>query len=126
MVIHESFSDFVLFLYIHMAHADNEPHEEEKKIILEKMHKLFQNADLEKKYSEACEQYLRLSPTDINSIIKHSFRHFKDVKLSSKYKVYTDMYDIIHADGRIDESETAALNELKEIIEMGSVRGTNA
>jgi uncharacterized tellurite resistance protein B-like protein len=30
------------------------------------------------------------------------------------------MYDIIHADGKVDESETAALNELKEIIEMGA------
>jgi uncharacterized tellurite resistance protein B-like protein len=31
------------------------------------------------------------------------------------------MYDIIHADGKVEESETKALNQLKDIIEMGVV-----
>jgi uncharacterized tellurite resistance protein B-like protein len=126
MLIHETFADFVLFLYIHMAHADNEPHQTEKKIILEKIQKLFQNIDVEKKYYDACREYKKVPATEINSIISDSFRHFKDVKFSTKYKVYTDMYDIIHADGRIDSTETTALNQLKEIIEMGSDRGTNS
>jgi uncharacterized tellurite resistance protein B-like protein len=28
------------------------------------------------------------------------------------------MYDIIHADGKVEESETKAVNELKEVIDL--------
>lgn len=126
MVIHKSFPDFVLFLYIHMAHADGEPHEAERKIILEKMKRLFQSIDLEKKYDEASEEYANVKSQDVSTIIRDTFRQFADVKFAVKYRVYTDMYDIIHADGIVDESETAALDELKEIIDMGSLRSTRA
>lgn len=30
------------------------------------------------------------------------------------------MYDIINADGKVDESETKALDELKQIIDIGA------
>lgn len=122
MVIHKSFADFVLFLYIHMAYADGEFHSSEKKVILEKIPRIFPEDDSEKKLEAALKDYVAVDKAQITSIIKETFRSFSEVKFNQKYKVYTDMYDIIHADGKVDESETYVLNELKEIIEMGSIR----
>ena len=36
MVIHKTFSDFVLYLYVHMAFADGAMHPDEERVILEK------------------------------------------------------------------------------------------
>ena len=126
MVIHKSFADFVLFLYIHMAHADSDFHATEQQVILKKMARLFpEEPEMEKKLEKANEEYELLSPERIPGVIRETFALYKDVKFAQKYKVYTDMYDIINADGKIDESETEALNELKEIIEMGTAQKSN-
>lgn len=123
MVIHKSFADFVLFLYVHMAHADGDFHSSEKEVIMEKIPKLFpREAEPGKKLETAVIEYGTISQEQIPLIIRATFKHFGEVKFNQKYKVYTDMYDIIHADGKVDESETHVLNELKEIIEMGSIR----
>jgi len=120
MVIHQSFADFVLFLYIHMAHADHDFHTTEQQVILKKIPKLFPDEKAPgRKLELANEEYESTSKDQIPAIINDTFHYFKDVKFAQKYKVYTDMYDIINADGKIDTSETQALNELKEIIEMG-------
>ncbi len=121
MVIHNSFADFVLFLYVHMAHADGEFHSLEKGVVLGKMRKIFPNEpSYEKKFDEAVNQYRTIDQSKVTAIIRDTFKHFDQVKFAQKYKVYTDMYDIINADGRIDESETKALNELKQIIDIGA------
>ena len=122
MVIHKSFADFVLFLYIHMAHADSNFHTTEQQVILSKIPKLFPDEKApSEKMERANEEYESTSQDQIPIIIRETFKHFKDVKFAQKYKVYADMYDIIHADGKVDESETHALNELRNIIEMGSL-----
>jgi uncharacterized tellurite resistance protein B-like protein len=123
MVIHKSFADFVLFLYVHMAHADGEFHTDEKKVILQKIPKLFpQESNPANLLEKVATEYSSISQNEIPVIIKQTFKHFKEVKFAAKYKVYTDMYDIINADGKVDESETRALNELKDIIDMGSAK----
>jgi uncharacterized tellurite resistance protein B-like protein len=125
MVIHKTFADFVLFLYVHMAYADGEYHPKEHEVIIGKVPKLFPaETNPASLVVQAEEQYRGTDKSKVGLIIRESFRHFSSVKFSQKYKIYTDMYDIVHADGKVDESETMALNELKEIIEMGaSVRG---
>lgn len=121
MVVHKTFADFVLFLYVHMAYADGEYHPKEHEVIVGKAHKLFhEEKNLNDLVRKAEEQYRKTDKSKVGTIIRESFRHFNSVKFSQKYHIYTDMYDIIHADGKVDESETAALNELKEIIEMGA------
>ncbi len=121
MVIHNNFAEFVLFLYVHMAHSDSDYHVTEMAVIREKMTKIFP-ADInqEQKLYDAVAHYKTLDKESVNSIIKDSFKHFDKVKFAQKYKVYTDMYDIINADGVIDESETKALEELKNIININS------
>ena len=120
MVIHDNFQDFVLFLYLHMAHADGSMHQQEESIVREKMKKLFpEGEDLEAVFTKALEQYRNSPVNQIPVIIRESFDHFNSVTFSSKYRVYTDMYDIINADGRVDQSEKNALDQLREIINLG-------
>ena len=120
MVIHNSFSDFVLFLYVHMANSDGESHDLEKGVILGKMSKLFPpESDLDKLFEDAVKQYRGIDKNNVKDIIRTTFKHFDQVKFAQKYKVYTDMYDIINADGKVHESETKALKELKQIIDIG-------
>jgi uncharacterized tellurite resistance protein B-like protein len=122
MVIHDTFADFVLFLYIHMAHIDGVYHPAEKEVIADRIPKLFPNeTDIAGKLARAEKQYASTDKAQLDTIIRDTFKHFNSVKFAQKYKVYTDMYDIIHADGKVEESETKALNQLKDIIEMGVV-----
>jgi len=121
MVIHEHFADFVLFLYIHMSHADNDYHPQEMEVIRGKMARIFpQESDPEKKLYGAIRAYNNFDKALIGELIRDTFAHFSHVKFSQKYKIYADMYDIINADGKIDASETEALDALKKVIDMGA------
>jgi len=121
MNVHESFSDFVLFLYIHMALADGTLHPQEEMVILDKLTRLFPlEGNPKKKFDEAVFAYKNFDKSTMDEFIHHSFKHFNHIKFAYRYKVYTDMYDIIHADGKVDETETVAINTLKKIIDLGA------
>lgn len=121
MVIHDSFTDFVLFLYVHMAHADGDLHVTEVKVIKDKMAKLYHNnEDLDKKFTAALDEYNAFDKKDLNKLFHASFAHFDTIRFTQKYRVYGDMYDIIYADGKVHEAEQKALDELKDIIDINS------
>ncbi len=104
-----------------MAHVDGDYHPAEMDVIRSKMQKIFpKESDPETKLQEAVRQYKAFDQTKLTEMCKATFNHFSQVKFVQKYKVYTDMYEIINADGTIDESETKALEVLKEIIDLGS------
>ena len=119
MVIHDNFADFIVFLYIHMSHADNEYHVKEQDMVKVKMKRLFPdttNAPMTAKYEKALSQYKLVKKEDVIVVIRDSFKHFNSVKPTLKYKVLSDLFDLISADGRIDERETTTVEELKEIM----------
>lgn len=122
MVIHNSFADFVLFLYVHMAHADGDFHETELSMVREKMPKLYhpEEVDLDVKLKKAIDEYKGIDKGELNKLFRDTFDHFRTVRFDQKYKVYMDLYDIIKADGKVVEAETKALKELKEIIDINS------
>src|SRR3954468_11761225 len=116
MVLHSQFQDFILFLYIHMAVSDGTLHSSEEQVILSKMSKLFPNeSDYKKKLEMALVEYKALDPIMTVNVIRESFLFFDKVTFAQKYKVYADMYDIVNADGKVEESEKNALTGLKEI-----------
>lgn len=120
MVKHRNFQDFVLFLYLHMAHADGSMHSQEETVVREKIKKLFpEGTDLEQTFETALTEYRDTKKEDIPALIRETFEHFKEVKFAAKYKVYTDMYDIINADGKVEDAETAALELLRKVIDLG-------
>jgi uncharacterized tellurite resistance protein B-like protein len=121
MVLHTTFPDFVLFLYVHISHVDSAYDPAELKLIKEKMARLFPGGtDMEKKLYTALREYNKFDKSQIADLIKDSFQHFSEVKSSQKSKVYTDIHDIIKADGKVDSSEARALDALRELIELGT------
>lgn len=121
MILHSNFQDFVLFLYIHMALADHYLHPSEEEVILNKMGKLFPTeGNPKKKFDEEVARYKSFDQATAMTIIHESFKHFSHIKFAHKYKVYTDMYDVINADGKVEEAEKVALDALKEIINMNA------
>ena len=104
-----------------MAHADTDFHQTELGVIREKMDKLYPFEDnLEEKLTAALKEYEEFDKKELRTLFRDTFNHFTKVKFAQKYKVYADMYDIINADGKIDESEAQALQELKEIIDISA------
>jgi uncharacterized tellurite resistance protein B-like protein len=121
MVLHKYFQDFVLFLYVHMALADNFLHPSEEQVIIEKMAKLFPTeSDLKRKFDLAVVEYRTVDPGMVMAVIHDSFKFFDKVKFAQKYKVYTELYDVVNADGKVEESEKLALDALKEIINLNA------
>ncbi len=103
-----------------MAYADGEFHPDEVSVVKAKIKKIFPNtSEHEGKLKDAMEQYKSFDKSKLEELFKDTFAQFSHIKFSQKYKVYTDMYDIINADGTIDESETEALESLKKIIDLG-------
>lgn len=123
MILHDNFSDFVLFLYLHMAHADGKMHAQEEQVVRTKISKLYPDGtDLNQKFEVCLQQYQGIKKEDLPELIRETFQHFESVKFSTKYKVFTDMYDIINSDGKVDERETLALEQLRELIQIGNER----
>lgn len=104
-----------------MALCDGSMHENEQLVILDKMAKIFPaEPDPKKKLNDAVAEYKSIDPALVNTIVRDSFKFFDQVKFAQKYKIYTDMYDVVNADGRVEESERKALNTLREIIDMNA------
>jgi uncharacterized tellurite resistance protein B-like protein len=90
-------------------------------VILGKMKKLFPNeTDHKKKFNQAISEYKSYAQDQVKDIVRDTFKEHSEVKFSQKYKVYTDMFDVINADGKVEESERSALNALKEIIDINA------
>jgi uncharacterized tellurite resistance protein B-like protein len=121
MIIHNNFEEFALFLYVHMAHTDGSLHPSEEGMILNKISKLFpEEQNARAKLDEVILKYNELEQEEVLETIRASFNYFYDVTFAQKYKVYTDMYDVINADGKVDEAEKKALDALKEIISINA------
>lgn len=119
MVIHEHFSDFVLFLYVYIAYADGDFDPRERAVIMEKMKKLYPDSnDHEHRLNETIKVFSDLEPHQFKGIFADTFRHFNKVKYAQKYRVYLDMYEVVQADGKIHDQEQVAMDALKEIIDI--------
>ena len=116
--VYTSFKDFILFLYVYMALSDGHLDETEEEVILKKMARLFpKELDHKAKYQKFRKDYEQLQQEDIDYLIRNNFENFPNVTFTDKYRVYREMFDIINADGVIDESETEAMDKLKDIID---------
>jgi uncharacterized tellurite resistance protein B-like protein len=109
-----------------MALSDGTLHPSEELIILDRLTKLYpQEGDPKKKFDQAVIAYKEADKTGIDEFIHHSFKHFNNVKFAQRYKIYTDMFDIMHADGKVADAEQVALNTLKKIIDLGASEHQN-
>lgn len=119
MVIHSSFADFILFLYVHISQADKKYDPTEIAVIKSKMTGLFSSeVDFEKKLYATIQQYNSFDKSKLTALFNDTFHHFSKEAPLQKARVYTDMHEIIRADGKVDKEEAEALETLKQIIEL--------
>jgi len=117
MVIHSSFEDFLLFLYVHISQSDNTYDPKELGLIKEKMRDIYPaETDFEKKLYGTLRAYNTFDKSKLRELIEDTFKHFHTNKLDKKEKIIADLFDIINADGRVEASETKAIDTLKNTI----------
>ena len=118
MILHNSFSDFILFLYVHMSHADSSYDPYELSIIKAKMSELYpEGTDVERKLYQTIREYNSFDKSGLAALFEETLRHF-DLDTPKRNNVYTDLYEIMQADGKVEQSETKTLEALKQIIDL--------
>src|SRR5690349_6817726 len=118
MRIHNSLSDFILFLYVHMSQADSSYDPAEMAVIKSKMSKLFsEGIDLEQKLYTTIRQYNSFDKSKLKTLFQETLTHFSQQEALQKNNVYEDLQEIIQADGKVDSDESKALDALKQMID---------
>jgi len=116
--IFEDFNHFTLFLYIYMAYADGSVDRTEVKVIKEKVQKLFpEGAEVDEIFADAKRNYESFTDEEVDKIINSNFQKHRDKSFTYKYKIFSELYEIIIADGIVDARENQSLQKLKDIIE---------
>lgn len=117
MIIHDSFADFVVFLYVHVSQADNNYDPAELAAIKSKMKALYPaGTDIEKKLYGALREYNNLDKAKLPALLANSVQRFASETSADPQSVLEAMTDIVRADGRVEPSETNALETLKNLL----------
>ena len=117
MVIHATLPDFILFLYVHMSRADDSYDPTEMAAINNKMNGLFsEGTDLERKLYVTIREYNSFDKNKLPELLSDSINHFtNDTAVDAR--LLNDLKEIIDADGKVDQSETNALEALRRMID---------
>lgn len=117
MIIHSTFEDFLLFLYVHISRADSNYDPKEMEVIQQKMTSLYPNKiDFDKKLYLTLREYKTFDKNKLPELFSDTFKHFKAGK--DKGKIFADLSDIVSADGKVQATETSALDALKQTIDL--------
>ncbi len=100
-----------------MAYADGSVDRTEVKVIKEKIQKLFpEGAEVDEIFADAKRNYESFTDEEVDKIINSNFRKHPDKSFTYKYKIFSELYEIIIADGIVDARENQSLQKLKDII----------
>ncbi len=113
----ETQEEFILFLFLHIANADFSVGQSEIDVILTKMEDIFPvELDIHELFISMKDYYDKLENADIERVIVENFKKFK-LGLSNTDRILNDIYEIITADGIIQETETAAIDKIRSLID---------
>ena len=113
----ESYKDYIIFLYVHIAFADGSIQDEEKELIEKKLSRYFDSKDEIDEKLEAMLLDYQSNTEPIDSIIKRTVKKYSNIEFFKKYRIFKDLYEIIECDGVIHSTETQALKKLESIID---------
>jgi uncharacterized tellurite resistance protein B-like protein len=110
----EKLEGFTLFLFLHMARVDGSLHPNERDTIVEKMNELFPSHPLDESgLEEMEEQYARLKYGAPEAILQEGLQRFSSEDAIKRKEIYTALFDIINANGRVNEEEKLTLQIFK-------------
>lgn len=119
--IFDTYQEFILFLFIHLASADYSFKANEIEVILNKMEDYFPEVDdtdsLYNIFINLKDEYEDLNDEEINQIIFDNYHKHKN-EGGSKDRILIDLHEIISADGYIHEQETRVLEHLKSLLKL--------
>ena len=119
MVIHSTFKDFILSLFVHMSRADENYDPYEMATIKKKISGMFEkDADIEQKLYASIRQYNSFDRSKLGELFRDSFKHFGEDQSIQGNSFYNDLTEIMQADGKVVDAEKLALQALKEIVEL--------
>lgn len=119
MVIHSSFRDFILFLYVHISQADENYDPDEMAIIKKKIESLFEkDTDIEKKLYAAIREYNVFDKSKLTELFEATFKQFSQDTSVLRKNFYSDLNEIVLADGKVVDAEIKALEALKALIDL--------
>jgi len=109
-----SVEEFTLLLFFHMAHVDGSLHPNERDTILERMKVLFpEDNTLEAKLTKMESSYPSIGDDGAQDLLKDSLKKFPDVAQAKRLEIYSSLFDIINANGRVNLEETNTLQVFK-------------
>jgi hypothetical protein len=111
-----TFNEFAAFLFLHVARTDGSLHDTESHQVKQKIARLFPEQDAQEMLRKTLEHYQQVKQEEIAHFIRESFDQFRNESFASKYNMFTDLYDIVNSDGKIEEAETAVLNQIRDLI----------
>lgn len=117
MIIHKTLSDFILFLYVHASHSDSNYDPTEMAVIKKKMTSIFPaGTDMERKLYGTIREYNTFDKMKLDDLFNASIKHFKSEGGVKDNTIFTDMEDIVRADGKVNSSEAKALEVIAKLI----------
>ena len=110
----EKLEDFTLLLLLHMGHVDGSLHPNEKDTILDRMKEMFPAvSSLIEKFTEMELLYGKLGYARVEDLLKITLPKFSHIDAVKKREIYSALFDIINANGRVNEEETQTLQIFK-------------
>jgi uncharacterized tellurite resistance protein B-like protein len=110
-----SIEDFTLLLLFHMAHVDGSIHPNERDTIIERMKGMFpDDPAIDHKVLSAEREYYSLGDIRAETLLKESMLKFADVDAGIKKEIYSALFDIVNANGKVDQEETQVLRLFKD------------
>lgn len=118
MVIHPTLPDFILFLYVHLAHVDDSYDPKELSVIKSKMKVLFPSGtDLEKKLYQSIRDYQKFDKAQLGELCADTISFYQNNNQQLPTRLLKDLQDIVNADGHIEKSEAEALAKLNGMLD---------
>ena len=122
---YDTYQEFILFLYIHIANSDYKFKIVEKEIILDKMKRLFPfQYDYKKFLSDITANYKALSQEEKESVLINNFKKFSTLNLDTE-AILGDLLDIIYSDDEYHELEKEEFMKLRGLLTKYFVLSSN-
>ena len=104
---------FAMLLLVHLASADGSLLPAEEDVILKEGKDLFNSYDVAPLFESTREYWKRLGTVNAMAEIDDSLQLLGSLKEAQRNKLYSLLFDVINADGRVREEETTFLKKVK-------------
>ena len=115
--VFRDFTHFTFYLYFYMAFSDAYLDEKEAQMIRKKMQeRVSGDTDINQLFEKIQSTYEQTPVDQLDEVVQLNFKQFKEQSQEFKYTLFTDLYDIMIADGVVHYKENESLDKLKKLV----------